>query len=105
MKRETNYKKLIENEVDLIKERFKSIGKTIDTMEDIGTYDLWLERGRKVKMGEKALLYKSAKAYPTPIWTCGGRKLDENGKPIIRKFDQKWSLFSKDQTKQIKLQN
>ena len=101
MRRETNYRKLIEYELDLIKERFASIKINIDTEEDIGTYDLWLERGRKVKRGEKALLYNSAKAYPTPIWTCGGKKLDENGKPIFRKYDQKWCLFSKDQTEKV----
>ena len=101
MKRETNYNRLIRDDLDAVRKEFASIGKTIDTEEDFGTYDLWKERGRKVQRGEKALHFMSSKPYPTPIFNGGAPRLDRNGNQMFGKYHQHWCLFHKDQTEEL----
>ena len=100
MKRETNYNRLIRDDLELVKQEFRSIGKNVETEDDIGTYDLWKQRGRKVKRGETALHIISSKPYPVPIYSYGSPILDETGKTRFRKYHQHWCLFSKDQTEE-----
>ena len=101
MKRETNYKKLLENELEMVRDEFANIGKKIETEEDVGTYELWIERGRKVKRGEKALCIESSKPYPVPIFSYGTQVIDANGRKKFGKYKVRWSLFAKDQTVEL----
>ena len=98
MKRETNYHRLIRDDLELVKKEFASMGKEIHDENDFGTYDLWKERGRKVKRGETALHIISSKPYPIPIFSYGNPVIDGSGKTKFRKYHQHWCLFSKDQT-------
>jgi hypothetical protein len=101
MKRETNYNRLIRDDIELVKKKFASIGKQVKTEDDFGTYDLWKERGRRVKRGETALHIESSKPYPIPVYSYGAPVLNENGEKKFRKYHQHWCLFSKDQTEEI----
>ena len=101
MKRETNYNKLIRDDLELVRREFLKIGTIIETEEDFGTYDLWKERGRRVKRNEKALHIVSSKPYPKPLYSYGAFVLDENGRKKFGKYHQHWCLFSEDQTEEL----
>ena len=102
MKRETNYNNLIRDDLQMIIKEFADIGKTIETEEDFGTYDLWMKRGRRVKRNEKALHTISSKSYPCPVYRAGHQQTDDKGKVKFAKYRQHWCLFSKDQTEKVK---
>lgn len=101
MKREKHYNKLIRDDLQMIIKEFADIGKTIETEEDVGTYDLWIERGRRVIRNETALNISSSRTYSSPIYFSGKTILDDNGKAKFGKYHQHWCLFSKDQTEEV----
>ena len=50
-----NYTKFSNEELDDIKIEFDAFGYSVNDTDDFCTYKGWLERGRKVKRGEKGL--------------------------------------------------
>ena len=87
--------------MDLVKKEFAKIGTIIKNEHDFGTYDLWKERGRKVKRGEKALHIESSKAYASPLYSQGAPLLNERGERQFGRYHTHWCLFSRDQTEEM----
>lgn len=98
MKREQNYQQFIEDDFSRIKESFNIIDLVVRSPQDVGTYDLWIERGRKVKRGEEATRIGSTHYYPVPLWSNGERITNEYGVQKFGKYKTSWCLFHKKQT-------
>ena len=92
------YDKFVEDDILMIIEEFANNGIKVESPDDFAPYDLWIERGRKVKTGEVSTKIDSSKAFPVAIWNNGSRRLDEIGRQIYRRYPMHWCLFSKDQT-------
>ena len=59
MKPSTNYEKFIADDFSLIQDCFEEQGYSITNATDFSTYQGWIDKGRKVKCGEKADCYRN----------------------------------------------
>ena len=96
-----NYERLISNDFEDIKLLFKEQGYAIYRPDDIGTYEMWIQRGRKVRPGEVSLHIVSSKKMPKPIYKSGSLQYDCIGRPVFGKFHTHWSLFAIQQTSEL----
>ena len=66
-----NYTKFSNEELDDIKIEFDAFGYPVNDADDFCTYKGWLERGRRVKRGEKGLKTESSHIYSKPLFNYG----------------------------------
>ena len=95
------YNKFITDDFSIIKDEFEQQGFPIESENDFSTYVGWKEQGRVVKRGEKGTPITSTKPYAHPVFHYGGIRVDEFGKKQFRKYHHDFTLFHKEQTKQI----
>lgn len=102
MKPSINYEKFITDDFLLIQNCFKEQGYTIENATDFSTYQGWIDKGRKVKRGETAVIIESTNAYPHPVFLNGAQVYDKNtGRKQFRRYRKKFVLFHKEQTKTL----
>ena len=100
MKPSTNYEKFITDDFSLIQDCFEEQGYSITNATDFSTYQGWIDKGRKVKCGEKAVVIETTQAYAHPIFRNGTQVYDERtGRKVIRRYHKSFALFHKNQTK------
>tara|TARA_A100001201_G_scaffold4730_1_gene9182 strand:+ start:122 stop:439 length:318 start_codon:yes stop_codon:yes gene_type:complete len=100
MKPSTNYEKFIADDFSLIQDCFEEQGYSITNATDFSTYQGWIDKGRKVKCGEKAIVIETTNAYAQPVFLNGTRVYDEiSGKKQFRRYRKSFALFHKNQTK------
>jgi len=99
---QSNYLKFISNELDNIKVGFDMYGYPINGTEDFCTYKGWVEKGRKVKVGEKGMKIESADIYSQPLYENGRPVLDKRtGKQKFYKGTKRFVLFAVQQTETL----
>ena len=100
MKPSTNYEKFISDDFSLIQDCFKEQGYSITNATDFSTYQGWIDKGRKVKCGEKAVVIETTNAYAHPVFRNGTQIYDaRTGKKQFRRYHKSFALFHKNQTK------
>ena len=99
MKPSTNYEKFIADDFSLIQDCFEEQGYSITNATDFSTYQGWIDKGRKVKCGEKAIVIETTKAYAQPVFLNGTRVYDEiTGKRLSGAIKEFW-FIPQNQTK------
>ena len=94
-----NYDKFVNNEFNLIKHEFEEVGYKVNSETDFSTYQGWINKGRKVKRGQKGLTIKTSQKYSMPLFIHGCPIIDPNtGKQKFFKGTKRYTLFSKEQT-------
>ena len=97
-----NYTKFSNEELDDIKIEFDAFGYSVNDTDDFCTYKGWLERGRKVKRGEKGLNMESSHIYSKPLFEYGQPMVDaKTGKQKFYKGTQRFVLFAIQQTQEL----
>lgn len=97
-----NYTKFINAELNDIKIEFDAFGYEVNDVDDFCTYKGWLERGRKVKRGEKGLPIESSLSYAKPLYRYGTPVIDaKTGKQKFYRGTQRFVLFAIQQTEEI----
>ena len=100
MKPSTNYEKFITDDFLLIQDCFEEQGYSITNATDFSTYQGWIDKGRKVKRGEKAIIIESTNAYAQPVFLNGEQVYnDRTGRKQFRRYHKSFALFHKNQTK------
>lgn len=98
MKRQKTYHSFIGEDLDLVKDAFTEYGYSIQTEEDVSTYDGWKDKNRRVKRGEKAVKVVGSKPLSQPRYRNGYPIINEDGTKAFAKFPPTFFLFAKEQT-------
>ena len=101
MKQQVTYEKFIVDDFNIIKNEFDKKGYRVRSASDFGTYKCWLDKGRKVKVGNRGLKLESSKKYPRPYFEYKSPQLDAKGRQVFRYCKKTYVLFHKDQTEYI----
>ena len=97
-----NYAKFSNEELEDIKIEFDAFGYPVNDINDFCTYRGWLEKGRKVKRGEKGLKIESSHIYSKPLYLDGTPVIDKKtGKQKFYKGTQRFVLFAIQQTEEL----
>ena len=97
-----NYTKFSNEELEDIKIEFDAFGYPVNDINDFCTYRGWLEKGRKVKRGEKGLKIESSHIYSKPLYLYGTPVIDKKtGKQKFYKSTQRFVLFAIQQTEKL----
>ena len=98
---QVNYEKFIHDDFSIIQDEFDKKGDSVRDATDFATYQGWIEKGRKVKRGNKGLKLESTKTYPKPFYDHKSPMLDAKGRPVYRYCKKSFILFHKEQTECI----
>lgn len=98
MEKQTNYEKFIIDDFNIIANEFNKKGYSVNDTSDFGTYKVWMEKGRKVKRGNKGLKLESSKPYAKPFYHYNSPMTDDKGKKVYRYCKKTFVLFHKEQT-------
>ena len=101
MEKRTNYEKFIVDDFNIIADEFNKKGYSVKDTTDFETYKGWLNKGRKVKTGNRGLKLESSKPYPKPFYHYGSPKLDDKGNRVYRYCKKTFVLFHREQTELI----
>ena len=101
MEKRPNYQKFIIDDFNIIANEFNKKGYSVQDTSDFETYKGWLDKGRKVKTGNKGLKLESSKPYPKPFYDYNAPKLDDKGRRVYRYCKKTFILFHKEQTEFI----
>ena len=97
--RSKSFQDFVNEDFELIKNKFNQLGFKINSFRDFDTYQGWLERGRKVCMGQKAVKIQSSRTYARPVFYKDKQPiLDKSGRAKFYSKKQNYSLFHKTQT-------
>ena len=104
MRSATTYQYFLDDDFTIIQEEFnKAKGLSVETADDVCTYQGWVERKRRVKRGEKSVKFQSSKPYAQPLYRNGAPKLDDKGKQMFGKYHKQFNLFHYKQTEPLTL--
>ncbi len=101
METAVNYEKFINDDFSIIQDEFNKEGYAVKDATDFATYKGWLDKGRKVKRGNKGLRFETSKTYPKPFYEGYVPKLDAKGRQYYRHCKKSFVLFHKEQTECI----
>ena len=95
MKSATTYQYFLDDDFNIIQdERFNNEkGLSVETADDVCTYQGWIERKRRVKRGERSVKFQSSKPYAQPFIRNGAPKLDDKGKQMFGKYHKQFNFI------------
>lgn len=97
-----NYTRFCEEELDTIKKEFNDFGFNVSDADEFSTYRGWMQKGRKVKRGEKGLKIETNHLYAKPLFHYGAPVIDKKtGKQKFYKGTQRFVLFAIQQTEEL----
>ena len=66
--RSKSFQDFVEQDFESIKKQFNQLGYKVNSYKDFDTYQGWLERGRRVSMGQKAVNVETSRTHTKPIY-------------------------------------
>ena len=97
--RSKSFQEFVAEDFKSIQKQFNQLGYKVISHRDFDTYQGWLERGRKVSMGQKAVKVETSRTHTKPIFK-DHRQIRPFNSGTTKFYRKKinYSLFHKTQT-------
>ena len=97
--RSKSFQEFVVEDFKSIQKQFNQLGYKVISHRDFDTYQGWLERGRKVAMGQKAVNVETSRTHTKPIFKNHRQPFQPNsGKTRFYRKKINYCLFHKTQT-------